>query len=260
MSLRALIVDDEPLAQRRLRLALEEIADVEVVGVAADGDEAVCEIERLLPELVFLDVQMPGRNGVAIARALRSRPSVQVIFVSAFAEFAPVAFELDAVDYLLKPIRFDRVRSAVERARRRLDLARTAVRLDELERQIEEGRQGYDSEIWVSQRDGHMRVAVDAILRIEAAKDYALIHTASRTHIQRTTMAALERRLDPGKIMRVHRSSFIRLSSVRQVQWSGRNLLRLHAEDGAIVEVGASYSRSVVLALGLETASSASRA
>ncbi len=101
---------------------------------------------------------------------------------------------------------------------------------------------------------------IDRLQLDPAAKDYALIHTASRTHIQRTTMAALERRLDPGKIMRVHRSSFIRLSSVRQVQWSGRNLLRLHAEDGAIVEVGASYSRSVVLALGLETASSASRA
>lgn len=252
MMIRVLVVDDEPLAQRRLQLALQEVPGVEVIGTAATGDEAVSLVEKLKPDLVLLDIQMPGRNGVAVARSLRNHPRLQIIFVTAFTEFAPIAFELDAVDYLLKPIRFDRVRSAVERARRRLDLARTVVRLSELERQVEGDTKGYDAELWVSQRDGQVRVAVRDILRIEAAKDYALIHTASRTYIQRVTMAALERRLDPAVIMRVHRSSFVRLASVCQTQWIGRNLLRLHAQDGAIIEVGASYGKAVVAALGLE--------
>lgn len=255
MSIRVLIVDDEPLALERLRLCLEQMPEVELVGAATDGDQAAQRIAELNPDLVLLDIQMPGRSGVSIARGLiasRSRP--EIVFVTAFAEFAPEAFDLEAADYLLKPVRFDRVQEAIRRAGRRLQAGHTndmAPRsLDATSRRS--SPPAYDAEMWIKQREGFVRVDVDQIRRVEAARDYALIHTAHRTHILRITMAELERRLDPSLLLRVHRSAFVRLDTVRRIERNGRNLMRLHTEDGAVIDVGASYSRRVAAALRLD--------
>ena len=255
MSIRVLIVDDEPLALERLRLCLEQIPGVELVGAAADGDQAAQRIADLSPDLVLLDIQMPGRSGVSIARGLtagRSKP--EIVFVTAFAEFAPEAFDLEAADYLLKPVRFDRVQEAIRRAARRLQAGypnQMAPCLPDATSKRSPAP-AYDAEMWIKQREGFVRVDVDQIRRIEAARDYALIHTANRTHILRITMADLERRLDPSLLLRVHRSAFVRLDTVRRIERNGRNLMRLHTEDGAVIDVGASYSRRVAVALRLD--------
>ncbi len=257
MNMRVLIVDDEPLALERLRLCLSQTTGVEIVGEAADGDQAMDLIAELDPDLVLLDIQMPGRSGVAVARAVSRSLRPEVVFVTAFAEFAPEAFDLEAADYLLKPVRFDRVQEAIRRAARRLKLNGRASELEAVLRtthspQIEPPHDAYQSEIWIKQRDGFARVDVQQIRRIEAARDYVLIHTSMKTHILRITMGDLERRLDPGRILRVHRSAFVRLDTVRRVERNGRNLMRLHAEDGAVIDVGASYSKRVAAALRLD--------
>jgi DNA-binding LytR/AlgR family response regulator len=256
--MRVLVVDDEPLAVDWLTRCLVRFPDVTVVGTAGDGDEALERTAALQPDLVLLDVQMPGRTGMAVARALARSPRPEVVFVTAFTDFAAEAFELEAADYLLKPVRVDRLEEAINRARRRLNLHQTYERIAALESaqpaaaDPEPTADAYEAELWIRQRDGFARVAVEDIRRIEASKDYALIHTRLKSYILRTTMGELERRLDPDRITRVHRSAFARLDTVRRVERSGRTLLRLHTEDGAVVDVGASYARRVVAALGLE--------
>lgn len=257
MTIRILLVDDEPLAIERLRRCLDGVPGIKLVGDAVDGDAALEQITALKPDLVLLDIQMPGRSGIAVARALARRPGPEVVFVTAFSEFAPEAFDLEAADYLLKPVRADRVLEAVQRAARRLRITASHGRVAELGATMSPlgappTLAGYVSELWIKQRDGYARVDVEHIKRIEAARDYALIHTSTRTHILRITMGDLERQLDPAQLLRVHRSAFVRLAAVRRIERNGRNLMRLHAEDGAVVDVGASYSKRVTAALRLD--------
>jgi two-component system LytT family response regulator len=251
--LRVLVVDDEPLAADWLARCLRDLAGVELIGVAADGDEAVEMIESARPDLVLLDIQMPGRSGLAVARAIDRARGPDVVFVTAFAEHAPEAFELEAVDYLLKPVQVDRLAEAVRRARRRREMMDV---YEKVERQAAvpppAEASGYDEELWIRRRDGYVRVRVDQIRRIEAARDYALIHTPTKTYILRATMTELAERLDPAKLLRVHRSAFVRPDAVARVERSGRNVMRLHTEDGAAVEVGVSYVKRVAEALGLD--------
>ncbi|MFN3585147.1 LytR/AlgR family response regulator transcription factor [Phenylobacterium sp.] len=249
-----LIVDDEPLAADWLARCLSGWPDMELVGTAPDAEAARALIAELRPDLVFLDIQMPGESGMTLARAMSETRGPEIVFVTAFAEHAAEAFEIEAVDYLLKPVQPDRLAEAVRRARRRRESRSRDG--EEVRAQAAEAppADGYDEELWVRRRDGFVRVRVSQILRIEAARDYALIHTAAKTYIQRTTMAELAGRLDPAELMRVHRSAFVRLSTVARVERGGRNLMRLHTEDGAAVEVGVSYARKVAEALGLDRA------
>lgn len=256
MTMRVLIVDDEPLARERLQQCLERTPGVELIGSAADGDQAAQLIAELGPDLVLLDIQMPGRSGVSLARSLNAaRPRPEIVFVTAFAEFAPEAFDLEAADYLLKPVRFDRVQEAIRRAARRLQVDQVGLATPATARPTSADTSKpttYETEMWIKQRDGFVRVDIHQIRRVEASRDYALLHTAHRTHIIRTTMSELEQRVDPAQLLRVHRSAFVRLDLVRRVERNGRNLIRLHIEDGAVVEVGASYASRVLAALRLD--------
>jgi DNA-binding LytR/AlgR family response regulator len=254
---RVLVVDDEPLAVDWLLQGLNGLPDVEVVGSASDGDEALAKIAALTPDLVLMDIQMPGATGIEVAQRLVGG-GPEIVFVTAFSDFAAAAFDLEAADYLLKPVRHDRLVEALGRARRRRELNRTHQRLAALEARLSEvegGREpagGYPDAFWIAQRDGRVRVPVADIRRIEADKDYALIHTSTRTFIQRVTMRELEQRLNPRQILRVHRGAFVRLSCVGKVERGVRGSLRLHMEDGAEVDVGASYAARVIEALDLD--------
>lgn len=254
--MRVLIVDDEPLAVDWLTRCLALTSDVEVVGAVGDGDTAIEAIEQLNPDLLLLDIQMPGRSGLAVARALADQARPEVIFVTAFAEFAPDGFEIEAADYLLKPVRADRLGEALKRARRRLAAHDAETRVVELESALKAARtplaSPYENVLWVPQRDGAVRVDVASILRIEAARDYALLHTRTKTFIVRMTMSELERKLDPAEIVRVHRSAFVRLDAIRRFERNGRNLMRLHTDDGAVVDVGVSYGKRVMAMLRLD--------
>ncbi|MGB3845242.1 DNA-binding response regulator [Sphingopyxis sp. YF1] len=241
--MRVLLVDDEPPAIERLAAFFANIPGSEVVGTAANGVEAQAAIAQLHPDLVMLDIQMPEMGGLALAGTLPLDERPEIVFVTAFEQFAPDAFEVEAADYLLKPVRLDRLRQAVERARRRQTGRRAAM-------QSGGGATStFDDAIWVPLREGQARVPIAAIDWIEAAGDYAMLHTALRSHLLRTTMSALEKRIDPGELMRVHRSAFVRLARVVEIRRVDKWLLTLVLNDGAEVAVGPNYARAVTAAL-----------
>lgn len=264
--MRVLLVDDEPLALERLQVAIRQIPAVEVVGTASDGESAGRRIAELKPDLVILDVQMPALNGMQLAESLPEHGRPEIVFVTAFEHYAPDAFAVEAADYLLKPVRFDRLRQAVERARRRRALREAEGRAAELETVVDALRSqtrapspasAYDAEIWAPSRTGLVRVPVGAIDWIEAARDYVLLHTSTRSWIVRATMGALEKRLDPALLHRVHRSAFVAPRAVSEVRRPGKGLLSLVLSDGAEIQVGPNYTRAVARALKLETEAAA---
>lgn len=262
MTLQVLIVDDEPLALERLRVAFADIPETNIAGAASDGEAAAEAIRQLDPDLVILDVQMPGQSGMAVARALDGARRPEVIFVTAFDHYAAQAFDVEAADYLLKPVKFDRLRVAVERARRRISLRNADGEIAELQSELEGLRREtdaagaekrYDEMIWAPTRKGRVRVPIAAIDWIEAAKDYVLLHTPTRSHIVRVRMSQLEKRLDPEIMLRVHRSAFVRKAAVASVERPGKGQLALRLCDGAVVQVGPNYTAEVTQALGLVT-------
>lgn len=235
--IRTLIVDDEPLAREGLRVLLEKEPEVEVVGECRDGREAVRSLRELEPDLVFLDVQMPEMDGFevleAVAGSLEHAPTV--VFVTAYDEFALRAFDVHALDYLLKPFDDARFEQALQRARSELDRRRDSdltVRIEALLAERHElevgpaGRSAPDE----SDEDGSIRrfvvrssgrihfVDVDEVDWIEAAGDYVRLHAGGRSHLMRETMKVLEHGLDPGEWVRIHRSTIARISHVREIR------------------------------------------
>lgn len=236
--LRVVIADDEPLALERLALAFRDIEGAEVVGAAANGLEALDLIASLRPDLAVLDIQMPGRTGLGVASALPPGARPEIVFLTAYDGHAVDAFDVEAADYVLKPLRLERLRQAVERARRRrLGGGRDAVAPSAPSSDAPlEG-------VWVQGREGMVRVALEQISWIEAAKDYVLLHTASRSHIMRATMASIAEQFPPPALLRVHRSAMVRPAAVQALQTSGAGGQVLILADGAIVPVGPSYQR-----------------
>jgi len=241
MTLRILIVDDEALAIDRLRELLGDIDNAEVVGTASNAAAAREAMAALKPDLVLLDIQMPGRSGMAMAADLPPEDRPEIVFVTAFEHFAPDAFEVDAADYLLKPVRFDRLRQAITRAHRRIRMAQAAAGAMPAHKETR-----FVREIWVNVRDGQVRLDVDLIEWIEAAKDYVLLHTATRSYLHRISMNALEEMLDPADLLRVHRSAFVRPSVVERLERPGKGSLNLFLRDGVMVQAGPSYVKDVL--------------
>jgi DNA-binding LytR/AlgR family response regulator len=255
--MRVLLVDDETLALDRLTSFFGDIEGIELVGRATDGNMALEKIRELRPDLVIMDIQMPGRTGLRAAAEIDVEPRPELVFVTAHEHYAPDAFEVDAADYLLKPVRFDRLRQAVERARRRRELRSSEDRAAALEAELEAAREGgqaggpADDGFWIPERHGQRRVPIETINWIEAARDYVLLHTDLRSHLLRITMAALEERLAGSQLVRVHRSAFVRPDRVEEVQRDGRSLALVLA-GGAEVQVGPSYVAATKASLGLE--------
>lgn len=242
--MKVLLADDEPLARERLAAALADFADVVLVGEACDGDQALEMIERLRPDVVILDIQMPGISGIRLAEGLGRRPDPpEVIFLTAYGSYAISAFELEATDYLLKPVRPGRLRLALDRARRRL--AGRALRGDA-------ARTPDTTSIWIPRGETRVRLSPSAVLWVEAARDYVLIHVADQSYILRETMAGMTSRLAEIGVLRVHRSALVnphRISAVRRV---GRSGVALELEGGAIVRVGRAYAQEVLAMLRID--------
>jgi two-component system LytT family response regulator len=260
MPLRVILADDEPLAIERVRSLLRGLDDVEIVGTARNGLEVVDLVAAQQPDLVLLDIQMPGRNGLAAAAALTSEQAPEIVFVTAHEHYAADAFDLQAADYLLKPVRFERLRLAIDRASRRrqnralsernaaLEAENAALRNGHSEPAEDENRR--DEAIWVQVRDAQVRVPVSDIEWIEAARDYATLHTALRSYMLRTTMTALEQRIDPAELVRVHRSAFVRPSAVVALQRVGRSH-QIELAGGIVVPVGVNYLAALQARLGI---------
>ena len=258
--LRVLIADDEPLARQRLEHLLEEQPDAALVGAAESGDEAVEAIRELNPDVVFLDMQMPGRTGLDVVRAVGADFMPVTVFVTAHDEFAVQAFELAAADYLLKPFSDERFEEAFRRARDRVELEDISALREQLEAVLEAGAVAgsagesvgahYLKRIAVQGR-GRMRVvAVDEIDHIVANGVYAELHVGRESHLVRTPLSTLEEHLDPERFFRIHRSAIVNLDEVEVLIREGGGSCLVQLKSGAKLPVGRSRREELEARLG----------
>lgn len=236
--IRVLIADDEPLAAERLQLLLARADGAQLVGSASDGESAINLTAALHPDVLLLDIAMPGLDGIAVARALtEQRPSPAVVFVTAFDHFAVAAFEVEAVDYLMKPVEPKRLQRALERAR------------SYLRQRTGEPQPGKSSqwleEFWASDLSGLVRIAAQDVDRVSAERDYMRLHVGRRSWLIHHSMAALEEGLNPELFVRLHRSAIVRKDFITGFtrNQSGRWIARL--ADGTEQPVGRLYSDRV---------------
>jgi two-component system LytT family response regulator len=233
--IRTLIVDDEPLAREGVRLHLEEHPDFEVVGECGSGEEAVQRIESEDPDVVFLDVQMPGLDGFAVLESIgESHRLPAVVFVTAYDQFALRAFEAHALDYLLKPFEAERFARAVDRVRAQLH-SRTQAPIDERLRSllVSLGAKETHLERMVARTNGKILILrVDDIDWIEAAANYVRVHIGPKQYLVRETMTNLETRLDPDKFLRIHRSIIVRKDRIKELEPLFQGDYSLVLQDG----------------------------
>jgi len=263
MTIRTILVDDEKLAIQGLQLRLAPFEDVEIIDTCANGREAIRKIKTEKPDLVFLDIQMPGFDGFSVVKGVMEIEPPLFVFVTAYEEHAIRAFEANAVNYLMKPVDEQKLADTIERVRQRLAEKKSAEDAEQLldvlnevapERAADfvetttpatESADRFEKLINVKDRGQIFRVEVDSIEHIEAAGDYMIISTGDNSLVLRETMKDLERRLDPRKFQRVHRSTIVNLDLVRQVKPHTNGECFLVLESGSEVKVSRSY-RDVV--------------
>ena len=261
MTIRTIIVDDEKLAIQGLQLRLEKFDDIEIIATCYNGRDAIRRIKTLKPDLVFLDIQMPGFDGFSVVEGVMDIDPPLFVFATAYSEHAIRAFEAQAVDYLMKPVQEDRLADTLERVRARIEDKKTGEEVEKLRNVLismdpdaadrmndktdEQSNSRYEKLINVKDRGQIFRVDVDTIERIDAAGDYMCIYTADNSLILRETMKDLEKRLDPRIFKRVHRSAIVNLDQVREIKPHTNGECFLILESGAQVKVSRSY-RDVV--------------
>lgn len=258
-TMRVVLADDEPLARGKLRALLSRHDDVEILAECANGPETVTAVQAHRPNVLFLDVQMPGQSGVEVVQTIGPRAVCAIVFVTAYDEHALRAFEQHALDYVLKPVDDERFQRTLERVRERL-AERSASALTEsvlkLLAQHEAGSTrapaspSYPTRILLRSSDRVSFVDVAAVDWIEADGDYVRLHTGRSCHLHRSTLSALEAQLDPTVFVRIHRSTIVRLIRVRELQpyFHGEYVVLLH--DGTKLKLSRSYRERLQEALG----------
>ncbi len=230
MSIRALIVDDEPLGRQRIRSLLKEEADLEIVGECGNGRDAVAAIRDQQPDLVFLDVQMPGLDGFGVLEAVGPEQMPAVIFVTAHDNYALRAFEVHALDYLLKPFDRQRLRQALQRARQQITQRdKTVGQYNALLEDVQSNRKILDRLV-IKSSGRVFFLKTEEIDWIEAAGNYLRLHVGGEVHLLRETMTNLETRLNSGKFIRIHRSTIVNIERIKELRpmFHGDYLVLLH--------------------------------
>ena len=245
MKLRILIVDDVPLSRQRTRRYLADEEDAEVVGECGDAESALGAIETLHPNLLLLDVQMPGVTGLGLLERLAPEKRPAVVFITAFDEFAVAAFAVEAVDYLLKPFDHARLSRALAKARAWLD--RHAPR-----KERPEAASAYLDRIAVKSVGRIAFVQTAAVDWIETAGNYLCLHVGKSTELVRETMSQIEARLDPKQFVRIHRSTIVRIEAVREIKPLFNGDQSVILADGTKVVLSRSYREKAKAALGID--------
>ena len=240
MTLRALVVDDEPLARRKLKGLIADVAWLEWLGEASDGEEALERIDSLKPDVVFLDIQMPGVLGTEVARQSRHRPSV--IFTTAYDRYAVAAFELQAVDYLLKPFGRERFEKAIARVRE-LERSEGPSALERASHALRE--RGQISRLFVRHRGRIVPVSMDSIERLEAQDDYVALHSKGQSFLVHLTLNEFERRLDPERFLRIHRRHIVNLDHVESIAPLDNGRLEVHLDNGTRLSASRARERDL---------------
>ena len=235
-TLRTLIVDDEPLAIERMQVLCAEISHLQVIGTASDGESALRLSKKLNPDLLLLDMTMPGKDGLQVAaEAGKMDAPPAVIFVTAHENFAVEAFDLEAIDYVLKPVATERLERAIERA-----LARKARRAGQAA-----GDSDWLGEFWVPHRSELLRIDASEVYRIDAERDYVRLHVGETSYLLLQTIAGLEEKLDPDKFIRIHRSTILRRDFITGLKHEGLGVWCAELADGKELRIGRTYLKKV---------------
>ena len=276
-TLRTLIVDDEPLALGLLRSMLEAMDSVEVTGEAVNGRQAIDLIVEQAPDLLFLDIQMPGINGFEVVKALQADTIPMVIFATAYDQYALDAFDMHAVDYVLKPLDPKRVQRAVQRALSRVEQQEDSRKqpligaIDDIVRKINQSNEGpekvLDEDAAEAQHPSNTRGGLPGKLLIrdagtlnvvpfadidwiDAAGDYMCIHTEPETYILRSTLKELLQKLDPSLFRQIHRSTIVNINSIVEISPLPKGERKLQLTNGHLLKVSRSYRNSLLDLLG----------
>lgn len=258
-NIRTLIVDDEPIARRGIRQQLRSEADVEIIGECANGREAIAAIKKQSPDLLFLDVQMPLLDGFGVVEAIGVDYLPAVVFVTAYDEHAIRAFEVDALDYLLKPIDHDRFQKTLTRVRRQIDGAKTeplqqklASLLQHLEEsKIENQQAKYSERVAIKESSRVFFLNIDEVDWINAEGNYVQIHTEGSAHLLRETMKGIESKLDPKKFLRIRRSTIVRTEQIKELAPLFNGEYAVILRDGTQLTSSRRYRRNLEALLRL---------
>lgn len=254
--LRVLIADDEPIARRRLARQLARTDMAEVIGEAGDCDQTVKAVHMLCPDLLLLDIEMPGGDGFAVIDRL-GNALPPVIMVTAYDRYALRAFEAAALDYVTKPVELPRLAAALARAVKWIDAGESAERIAELQATLAAIRARAPAsqtplrDMWIRGRSGHQRLQIDSIDYVRAERDYARIVIADQTHLISETIAALTQRLSTFGFVRIHRSLLVRQTAVTGFARHRYGALFAILADGTELPVGRSYVQRVQRTFGI---------
>ena len=262
--LTAIIVDDEPLALEGLKLRLEKLPEINVIAEASDGDEAIHLCQTLCPDVLFLDLRLPGLNGIEVVQALQADIMPMVVFVSAYGEYALEAFELNAIDYVLKPANLGRLQKTVERILQRIEpkdssnekfkllraLGETSgLAVTELENWLTTDLPLptlFNQELVIKNSDNEkVFLPIKAIRWIDAAGDYMCVHTANETHVVRITMKKLVSQLDPKVFSRIHKSTLVNVNCIKSIKPLRNSESILDLGDDVQLKVSRNFSSSI---------------
>jgi DNA-binding LytR/AlgR family response regulator len=255
--MRVLIVDDEPLARRRLVQLMAGWPDVEIAGEAESGREALELVALLRPDVLLLDIEMPGVDGFAVLKALPHAPAPAIIFVTAFQDHAVKAFELRATDFVVKPVNGDRLAKAIEQARSDLEARRAGERLAFLQARLADlesrALSASDPGLWVQIGSEKHRLILTDIRWMEAERDYVRVHMTGQAHLVNAMLGDMEKALDQSAFLRIHRSAIVRKDKVRAVLRGRFSAPVLELDDGHRLPVGRKYRDAVRSAFDFPT-------
>ncbi|HXJ03986.1 MAG TPA: LytTR family DNA-binding domain-containing protein [Candidatus Acidoferrum sp.] len=252
MKIRTLIVDDEPLGRERISSLLCGDHEVDVIGECADGRQAIAAIEECKPDLVFLDVQMPEVDGFGVVDAICSERMPVIIFVTAYDRYAVKAFEVHALDYLLKSFDRERFAAALRRAKEEIGRLRGGALNERLAGLIEDLQAKKDrlTRLVIKSAGRIVFLRIEEIDWIEAADNYVRVHAGREAHLIRETLQSLEKRLDPAIFLRIHRSSLVNLNRIRELQPIFHGDYAVKLIDGTELTLSRNYREKLLQPLG----------
>jgi len=250
--IRTLVVDDEPLARGVIREMLEDDPEVEIIGECINGREAIAAIQELSPDLLFLDVQMPELGGFAVLEALKTERMPFVIFVTAYDQYAVRAFEVHALDYLLKPFDRERFEAAWQRAKNQIKRERETEREQRILALLEELKAGpkYLERLVVKTGGRVFFEDTDDIYWIEAEGNYVRVHNEQKSYLLRETISGLEAQLDPKKFLRIHRSAIVKIDRIQELQPWFHGEYRVILHNGTQLTLSRNYRENLQEVLG----------
>lgn len=253
-SIRAIVVDDESLARRGLALRLEQYPDIEIIAQCCDGVEALAKVSELQPDLLFLDIQMPGMTGFDVVAHLQPEQMPAIVFVTAFDQYALQAFDVHALDYVLKPVDETRLATTVERVVKHFDSREAQAEKERLlafiqdvsgESKTETPEQEFVDKIAIKDKGEITLVETQYIDWVDAAGDYMCIHERGKTHIMRATMKQLESQLNPEVFPRVHRSTIVNINTVERIVNHSNSEYFLVLKCGERLKMSRSYKEKI---------------